>query len=149
MMDVSLFFIVFTFFFSPALGGYDGDIQCLNGIRTALDMFTFGGGDTSDYYVNACTGEFYVNSMWAAAKLYCTEKEIDAGSELFAGYCIEYGMVELLPYSEVLPTLTDKYLASLPVVGYDDIDATKIWNTSVLISESFYIDGYRTTVRSQ
>ena len=58
-------------------------------------------------------------------------------------------MVELVPYSEVLPLLTEEYLAALPVVSYEDIDPTKLWNTSVMLSESLYHTGARTTVRFQ
>lgn len=148
-MEISLFLVAFALFLSPVIGGYDPDVQCLNGVQTALSQLTFEDGDPEDYYGSMCTHGLFLNSFWASAKVFCTQKQIDAGAELWGGYCIEYGMVELVPYSEVLPLLTDEYLSSLPVIAYDDIDPTKLWNTSVLLSESLYLSGYRTTVRFQ
>lgn len=84
--------------------------------------------------------------MWAAAKTYCTPKQIKAGSDLLSGYCIKYGETTLIPYSEVLPILTDDFIASLPQVDLDDKDPTKIWNTSLMLTKHLYNLGYRTTV---
>lgn len=84
--------------------------------------------------------------MWAAAKLYCTQHEINTGEKMLGGYCEEYGLVTLVPYSEILPILTDEFIAGLPVVEFDDINETKIWDHSVLLSEAFYTAGMRTTV---
>lgn len=145
-MDRFLLLLLSTSLLSPVFGSMDWDVQCINGIQTALGSFVFAGSELLDYYTNMCTHELTVTSMWAAAKVYCTPKEIAAGSEVQAGYCTEYGMVELTPYSEVLPILTDDYIASLQVVTYDDIDPLAVWNDTVLLSEDLYKLGYRTTV---
>ncbi|EXJ84251.1 hypothetical protein A1O3_04918 [Capronia epimyces CBS 606.96] len=143
-MDVPLLVFALASLLGPALC-YDPAIECINGIRTDIAEFTFAGGEASGYWVNLCSNNLSVHSMWAATKLYCTQHEIEAGSKMLGEYCLEYALVELTPYSEVLPSLTDAYIASLPVVEYSDIDATKIWNQSVLLSKDFYTAGRRTT----
>jgi hypothetical protein len=85
--------------------------------------------------------------MWAAARVYCTAEQIAAGSKQFAGYCVEYGGVELIPYSEVLPKLTNGYIKSLPVAHYSDVEDLTVFNTSVLISRSLYKAAKDTYVR--
>lgn len=128
--------------------GSDPAVECVNGIRTDIAEFTFTGGSPEDYWGNLCTNDLSVHSMWAATKVYCSEHEIEAGTKFFAGYCTEYGGVELIPYSKILPELTDEYIASLPIVGYSDINETKIWDHAVLISKDFYKAGMKTTVRT-
>ncbi|ETI24659.1 hypothetical protein G647_04028 [Cladophialophora carrionii CBS 160.54] len=120
---------------SASVDKYTG---CLGGIQTAISSLNFNVTDPSDYYGNGCTNELLVNSMWAAAKVYCTAEQIVAGSELFDGYCTEYGGVELVSYSEVLPILTNSYIRSLPVAEYSDLENFTLFNTPVLISRSLY-----------
>ncbi|KAE8441763.1 hypothetical protein EG329_004321 [Mollisiaceae sp. DMI_Dod_QoI] len=117
--------------------------ECIDSIVSVVSDFTFAGADL-DYYVTACTYNLSVYSMWSAAKLYCTPTEIEAGSALYSGYCVEYGAVELVPYSEIEPKLTDAYIESLQVVNFDDIDETAIWNNSILISKALYQTSRRT-----
>lgn len=130
-----------------ALGVVDQYVDCLDGIYTAISYLTFSGTDATDYYGTACTNKVVVTSMWAAAKMYCTPKQIDLGYKQLDKQCEEYGSVALTPYSEVLPTLTDQYIKSLPVAQYSDIKAGTIFNTSVLISRSLYKAGRDTYVR--
>ncbi|RMZ91127.1 hypothetical protein DV736_g1634, partial [Chaetothyriales sp. CBS 134916] len=132
---------VLTLFFALSgisLGAVDQYTGCLEGIATALAYLTFNSTDATDYYGNECTNTDVVRSMWAAAKIYCTPKEIEAGAKQLGGYCEEYGSVTLVPYSKVLPILTQSYISSLPVAEYSDIAKATVFNTSVLISKSFY-----------
>jgi ferric-chelate reductase len=121
-----------------SVGSVDEYTGCLNGVQTAVSYLNFNVTDPSDYYGNSCTNELLVNSMWAAAKLYCTAEQIVAGSKEFEGYCTEYGGVELVPYSKVLPILTNDYIRSLPVAEYSDLENYTLFNTPVLISRSLY-----------
>lgn len=85
--------------------------------------------------------------MWAAAKVYCTEKEISAGEEWARGSCTGVGFDLRVSYAALLPNLTDEAIAALPVVDFaDTLDITHVWNTSVLISEALYDTGKRTVV---
>ncbi len=121
-----------------SLGSVDEFTACLNGVQTAISYLTWNVTDPEDYYVNGCTNKLLVSSMWAAAKVYCTAEQIEAGSVLFGGYCTEYGGVELIPYSDVLPVLTNDYIKSLPIARYSDLQNLTVFNTPVLISRSFY-----------
>ena len=145
MMGRSLCLWLLTLWLSPALAGMDWDIQCMAGINTAVSEISFV-PISEEYYPNMCQNELIVNSWWAAAKLYCTPKEIEAGEKLYAGYCEEYGGVELVTYAETLPILTDEYIAALNVVTYDTRDASVVWETPVLISYDLYEAGYRSSV---
>jgi hypothetical protein len=139
--------VFFPLLFRPALGlnGVSFSTECLDGIVTAVTHFTFAGADP-DYYKTLCTYDLSVYSMWTAAKLYCKPAEIAAWSAEYQGYCERYRNIRLVPYIEVEPELTDAYIKSLPVVKFEDIDMTKLWNSSILISKSLHEIGQRTIV---
>lgn len=143
-MELKIFLTVFIVLFRRA-SAVDPATDCVEGTVAATQMFGLGDPELG-YYENMCQNMISVVSMWAAAKLYCTPNEIEAGFNLYAPYCTEYGGVELIPYSEVLPLLTDEYIASLPVVGLEDLDAGTIWNTSILISKDLWSLGARSEV---
>ena len=124
------------------------EIYCIDGIRTSLAGIVFEGTDHDDYWVNICTNNLSVTSMWAAAKLYCTDHERADGEEMLAGYCTEYGFVTLTPYDDVLPILTDQFIKSLPIVEFEDVDLPVIWNNSVMLSEKLFEASKRTVVCS-
>lgn len=130
---------------SAALGFHEVT-SCIEGIHTDISEFVFEGNPPEDYYGQACTNKLSVTSLWAAAKIYCTPSEITAGSKALAQTCQQYGFITLIPYSEIAPSLTDDFISSLPIVEYSDIDPTKTWNHSVLISKELYEAGKKTTV---
>ena len=123
------------------------DSYCVDGIRTDLADFVFAGTNVSDYWGNICTNDLTVTSIWAAVKTYCTQKQIHDGEEMLSEYCMEYGFVTLTPYANVLPLLTDDFVASLQIVEYEDMDPTIVWNNSVLLSKQFFVAGEKTVVR--
>ena len=131
---------------SLSSGAVDQYTGYLDGIQTAISYLTFDGADPEDYFGTACTNKLVVTSMWAAAKVYCTTKQIEAGFQEFAGYCSEYGSVELVPYTKVLPLLTNDYIKSLPVAQYSDVENATVFDTSVMISTSLYRTGKDTYV---
>lgn len=139
---LSLFLLLHS---SQGLNEVNLATECIDSIVAAVGYFTFAGADP-DYYVNLCTYNLPVYSMWTAAKLYCTPTEIEAGFAENEGYCVEYGNVQLVPYSDVESELTDAYINALQVVNFEDIDETKIWNNSILISKSLYETSKRTVV---
>lgn len=59
---------------------------------------------------------------------------------------MEYGSVELTPYSKMLPDLTEDYINSLPLVEYSDIEAGTVWNTSIQLSKTVVKAGVGTYV---
>lgn len=121
-------------------------IECVNGIRTAVAEFQFFNTTPGDYWGTLCTNDLSLHSMWAAAKVYCTLEEIAAGERELAAYCIEDGGYQLTPYATILPDLTDDYISHMEIVSYTDINATKIWNNSVLVSKDFEHMAVMTTV---
>lgn len=119
--------------------------DCLYGILTALSEFTFN-TSTADYYYNTCQDETFLESMYAAAKLYCSPDQINAGQAAINTTCTSYGLIHLVPYETVLPNLTDTFIASLPVVNFEDIGTVADWNSSILISPSLFRTGVDTEV---
>ena len=119
-------------------------VDCLEGIIVATGQFIFNATDT--YYNNLCHGELFLTSVYAAAKTYCTPEEIVAGSASVGKTCREDGFTVLSAYEEFAPKLTDSFIASLPVVNYEDIAFSPSRNTSVLVSESLYKAGSDTFV---
>jgi hypothetical protein len=124
----------------------NADQYCGDGIQTALGSFAFNGMEADDYWGNLCTNELGVLSMAAAIKSYCLSTEITPGWQIIGEYCTENDL-ELPAWTDVLAELTDGFLRSLQVVEFTDIDASKTWNASVLLSESLYKASYRTSVR--
>ncbi|KEF58794.1 uncharacterized protein A1O9_03637 [Exophiala aquamarina CBS 119918] len=123
------------------------DVYCIDGIRTSLAGIVFDGTIPGDYWTNICTNNLSVTSMWAAANVYCSDHEITAGEEMLGGYCKEYGLVTLIPYNDILPTLTKKFINSLPIVEFEDTDSPVIWNSSILMSAQLFTASKRTVVR--
>lgn len=119
--------------------------SCLDGISTDVTSFTFAGNDPEDYYGSMCTGNLSVISLWAAAKKYCTPYEIEVGYVTVNGYCA-YGLVELTPYADIEPLLTDEYMAAMHVVNYEDIDPTVVLDYPILISQELFEAGRKTVV---
>ncbi|KAJ5156900.1 uncharacterized protein N7482_008000 [Penicillium canariense] len=118
-----------------------GSIECINGIQTAVATFKFTGEKGGAF---TCVGNHHVYSLWAAAKVYCTEDEIEAGSMYLAHICLPR-KTPLVPYSTVDPHLTPDYIQSLPVVTFKDVEKKRNWNTSVLLSQELYEIAVRST----
>ncbi|KAF2095576.1 ferric-chelate reductase [Rhizodiscina lignyota] len=131
-----------------AFGTVDEYTGCLQGAQTAVNYLIFNVTDPTDYYGNLCTNKLYTISMYAAAKLYCTPREIQAGFDYFNPLCQEDGGVELVPYSKIEPLLTDGYIISLPVANYSDYINATVFNTPVLISRSYWEMARDTYVRT-
>lgn len=132
---------------SIAFGATDKWIGCFLGVETAVNYLTFNVTDPTDYYGNLCTTELYTISMYAAAKLYCRPREIQAGYDYFSPLCQEYGGVTLVPYSQIEPLLTDEYMKSLTIAGYNDYEEGTVFNKPVLITRSYWKIARDTTVR--
>ncbi|KIV87953.1 hypothetical protein PV10_09231 [Exophiala mesophila] len=138
-----LYISIFPALWSSALSsGLQTD--CVDGVRTVIADFVFTGGEDGDYWGNLCANNLSTLSMWSAAKKYCTPDEISAGNQLLGGYCTEYGGVELIPYSDVSPLLTDSFFANLPIVDYSDINESVVWDHAILMSRDLYAASYRT-----
>lgn len=121
----------------------------MDGVRAALQQFALGDSALLTYYENMCQYNLTVISLWATGKTYCTPKEIEVGGKFFGEQCLEYGGVELVPYSEILPLLTDEYIASLPLLGLEDIDPTEIWTTPILLTKHLWSLAVRSSVSLQ
>jgi hypothetical protein len=121
-----------------AFGTVDKWTGCFQGIETAVNYLTFNVTDPTDYYGNLCTNKVYTISMYAAAKLYCSIREIQAGYDYFNQECQEYGGLTLVPYSQIEPLLTDEYMKSLTVADYNDYKKGTVFNKPVLIARSYW-----------
>lgn len=148
-MELTFFLAAFLLLLQSALADVDPDIYCMDGVRSAMQKFTLGDSILLTYYENMCQYNLTVISLWATGKTYCTPKEIEAASKLFGEQCLEYGGVELVPYSEILPLLTDEYIASLPQLGLEDIDPTKIWTTPIMPTKHLWSLAVRSSVSFQ
>lgn len=118
---------------------------CGDGVQTAVSSFLFAGDTTDDYWANICTNELGVQSLGAGVKTYCSDAEREPSWELLQEYCSESAL-NLTDWSTLEPTLTDELVRSFEIVQFEDIDPTKIWNGSVLLSRTLYAASLRTTV---
>jgi hypothetical protein len=120
---------------------------CADGVYEALDV-SFEGSDPEDYWGMTCTNPLKLISMYASAKLYCTQREIAAGFQLLASYCEEYGMVSLIPMSDFDANLTDASIESYPFLDLVDLDPTVNLTTPVRLTRDFFELSRRTVVSS-
>lgn len=139
--------VLLCLFFSTTTA-VDWNTECINGIYTGLSKFNFFGQKPGDTYGNVCTNKLGVRSLWAAAKSYCTPKEIEAGEKKLGGDCTKKGNVTLVPYFDVLPILTDQFIHNLQAVQFSDIKVKRIRNNSVLLSPTLFEISRGSQVRS-
>lgn len=119
---------------------------CLSGIQASLDTVAF---TTDSADTNQCLGRLRITSLFAAAKLYCTDDEILAGHAFYnEENCKGLPGVTLMPYPDIASNLTESYIRRLKVINYQDVAGTTILEDPVLISEHFFIQGYTTIVSS-
>jgi hypothetical protein len=118
---------------------------CGDGVQTALGSFNFNGSTPDDYWGNLCINELGVISLAANIKTYCSAADLAPGWAIVQEYCTETSS-PLPEWPDVATRLTESLMSSLQVVEFDDIDPTKTWNTSVLLSEDLYTTSYRTSV---
>lgn len=142
-MARALLFLALGLLSSVVMGQQFG---CMSGIRQALSPFYFAGGQVFDYYQNLCTNELRVTSIYAAAKVYCTEQEIEVGALTLQDNCLLWGGVEAIPYSEIEPKLTEEYIASLPTLTYEDREVEILLSEVYLIDEEYYRIALRAAV---
>lgn len=136
---ILLLVILLSIATAPAIAS---PIDCIEAVESAVSQFLFVGADEGSI---DCSNDLVSHSLWAAAKQYCDNNEIQEGSAVLNGDCLE-SHSQLIPFSEVLPQLTDSYLDGLPIVDFSDIGEHKVWNTSVLISRQLYDIAKRTNV---
>lgn len=119
---------------------------CFDTCYEAYGYTLFAGDNPELYYYSACQYPPKVLSIYAAATVYCTPSEIEAGIPKLQGYCKEYGPdLELLPISDFAANLTDAAIKKLPIVSYDEaVAAAEPYNHSVIISQSFFDIMYKT-----
>lgn len=123
----------------------DPDQYCGDGVQTAVSSFTFNGTEPDDFWGNVCTNELGMHSMGAGIKTYCSSSEVVPSWQLLEYYCTENGL-SLPSWDDMTTVLTDELVQSFQVVEFEDIDETKIWNHSILLSRTLYKASYRTTV---
>lgn len=122
---------------------------CFDTVYESYGYMIFAGDDAESYYYSACQYPPKVLSIYAAAKVYCTPDEINAGIEFLGHYCEEYGPdLELLPLDSFAANLSDAAIKKMPVVNYDEaLAATEPYAKPVIISQSFF-DAMDRTVRT-
>jgi hypothetical protein len=122
------------------------DQYCVDAVYEALSSLSFEGSSADVYWESTCQNLLKVGTIYASAKRYCTDHEISAGTALLRKYCLEYGKLELLPYSDFQTILTEDYLSSLRVIDYEEIPATENVTAVVLISTTYFEASFRTIV---
>jgi hypothetical protein len=142
--------LAFLVLFSPSLAdsALKKDQYCFDAVYEAYSDLVFEGNTPDDYWNMTCTNPLKLISMYSSGITYCTEKEINSGATVLAGYCMEYGPFELIPISDFAENLTAQQLQTIRVVDYEEIPATENITVPVMLSQSYYKASYRTIVCS-
>jgi len=131
---------------SSLINALDKNQYCVDAVYEALSSLSFEGSSADAYWESTCQNPLKVGTIYASATRYCTNREISAGTALLEKYCLEYGELGLLPYSNFKLNLTEEYLSSLRVIDYEEIPATENVTAVVLISTSYFEASFRTIV---
>ncbi|KAH8897703.1 hypothetical protein GQ53DRAFT_712143 [Thozetella sp. PMI_491] len=139
-------FFVFLFFHLKlvASDSLDQDQYCVSSVYGAYDSILFEGIGYDDYWVGSCQNQLKVTSIYAASLTYCSLDEFNAGVPMLAGYCTEYGEVELLPMIAVAANLTPEGIKSMKVVTQDDLASGDNMTEPVIISRDYFDLSYNT-----
>ncbi|WVQ74149.1 hypothetical protein IAR50_003741 [Cryptococcus sp. DSM 104548] len=122
------------------------DADCGAGCKDFLTSFSFSDMDSTltSYYGAFCTSDLWRQSLALCMETYCTGREVRAGWEQMAGYCVEYGGGvdlgdEKAFYGAILDTTT------VPTV--DGLNASSLlvtYNETILLSKTSWAVGYKT-----
>lgn len=117
---------------------------CVQSIFEAYSRLSFNGSHSQPYLVNSCKNPLRTRSIYAAAKVYCSPSEIEAGLAHINEDC--QGDLARTPYSEIEPELTDEYIRGLRVVEYREVPKAEELDSPVLISRAYFEAAVRTNV---
>lgn len=118
--------------------------RCVESIFEAYSRLSFNGSHSQPWLVNSCKNALRTRSIYAAAKVYCSPSEIQAGIAHINEPC--QGDLARTPYSEIEPELTDEYIRGLRVVEYKEVSKAVELDSPVLISRAYFEAAFRTNV---
>lgn len=140
-------FVLVALLSEAARGETPRDQLCLAGAAASLDYVLFS-TDSVDSFASQCSSRLKITSLYATAHQYCTENDIAAYYEAKNKECQEDYGVSLMPYSDVANTFTNEYIQGLKVIHNMAEGAAGLLEKPALLSEEFFIQGYKTLVRS-
>ncbi|CAK7219843.1 hypothetical protein SCUCBS95973_003958 [Sporothrix curviconia] len=73
-----------------------------------------------DYYGALCQNPNALVSIYASLFTYCKPSEYNSSLGIIAQWCMGYGEVELVPYTEFAANLTKEAIAALPIINSED-----------------------------
>lgn len=126
---------------------------CFNACYTAADYVTFNVTATSeDYYVNLCSNDLKIKSIFYCAQKYCTHKEAVSGRNQLSPSC-EGDAGSPLPTVESM-LISQEELEQIPVINSTTGLATAppdgvALNTPILPDQQWLDLSYRTVVSHQ
>lgn len=144
--------------FLPLLALFPGTLaantahDCFTAISLGLSYLTFGSIEKGNVTIksNLCNNDYGIRSLWATAQTYCTAEDIKIFGQKYAANCLRRQKANMTSYKTIAPELTDSYIANMPQVSWDDISyetsTFKMWNSSVLLSQSLYDEAQHTVV---
>jgi hypothetical protein len=137
---------IFTFSYLSFADELRKDQYCFDAIYEVISDLNFIGSSPEDRWGSNCLNPLKVGSMYAAGSRYCTEHEIEAGTEYLAELCEERGKIELLPIYLFHDNLTAEYLRRMRLIDQGEVSAKTNLTTTVMISPAYFKIAYRTVV---
>lgn len=129
------------------------DDYCFNACYTAADYVTFNVTATSeDYYVNLCTNDLKIKSIFYCAQNYCTHEEAVSGRNQLNPSC-EGNVGSPLPTVNSM-LISQERLDQIPVINSTTGLATAppegvAFNTPIVPDQEWFDLSYRTVVSHQ
>lgn len=116
---------------------------CLQSAFEANNYLTFLNDDPIAIYASACGNPLKVCSLYASAREYCSEGEVEAGAEYVNNTCLLYGFIPILPIEQCTGEydISDAALASMRRVEFGTLD---ILDEVVLLAPTYFGAFHRT-----
>lgn len=134
---------------SLSLQKYDGPNHaqiCVTACEECFWDVTFGSTvATDDYYTGFCEDTYRYSSALLCSKFHCSAYEIKTGIDYIQSMC-DKAHVELPSYDNVLANFTDESIKDVRVVGYHEITADEIINSTLLPTDDLFRLSYKTWV---
>ncbi|PYH48527.1 ferric reductase family protein [Aspergillus saccharolyticus JOP 1030-1] len=94
-----------------------------------------------------CTSPVGVMSLYASAKSWCNQKQLEAAIPYWQTLC-EQNSVSLISMTDIIANTTDSYIASLPIIDPETNSTTTTGTieSPVLLSHSYYKRAYKSYV---
>jgi hypothetical protein len=140
--------IILFYLFPIAMGQLvKPDELCVQGCFEALSIVEFNGTSelTDGYYIDQCSNQLRLYSIYICSKLHCSESDIVTGIEYYNQTC-EINAAIPLPDFDIISNFTAADIAAIRVIAYGEVSYADVLSELALPSDAYFTLAYDTVV---